>query len=126
VTWDADVAKFAQDYANKLVTTGQLSHNPNRTLNGTTLGENLAWGSQGGNWTVVQLAKGWEDEKQHWVPGSKIGDPPSQPGKVTGHYTQMVWRTSTKIGAGIASGPSGTYLVCNYSPTGNFTGQKPF
>ena len=122
VTWDATIAKFAQDYANKLATTiKQLQHNPNRVLNGVTLGENLSWGSAG-SWTVLQLADQWESqEKNLWTPGSVIpsGSNPA------GHYTQIIWRNSTKIGAGIATGPSGTYLVCNYSPAGNFIGQKP-
>ena len=47
------------------------------------------------------------------------------------HYTQMVWRGTTRIGAGkavIASGPYKglTVPVCNYTPRGNMIGQKPY
>jgi hypothetical protein len=54
---------------------------------------------------------------------------------VCGHYTQVVWRNSTKVGCGIKTctsnspfGGSGTWyiVVCNYSPPGNFSNQKPY
>ncbi len=44
----------------------------------------------------------------------------------TGHFTQVVWKDSTKVGVGIAhSAPDGagfitTYIVAKYTPQGNF------
>ena len=51
----------------------------------------------------------------------------------TGHFTQVVWKNSTKLGCGAAKGVktiNGTqynafYLVCQYAPAGNVTGQFP-
>jgi hypothetical protein len=47
-----------------------------------------------------------------------------------GHYTQVVWRASTQIGCGVTSCGSGfnmqTEVICNYSPAGNFIGEKPY
>jgi len=58
---------------------------------------------------------------------------------VCGHYTQVVWRTSTSIGCGIKLCHSDTnpfpppfnafdwwVVVCQYSPQGNFIGQRPY
>jgi hypothetical protein len=39
-----------------------------------------------------------------------------------GHFTQIVWPTTTEIGCGIASSASNDYLVCRYAPTGNKDG----
>jgi len=48
-----------------------------------------------------------------------------------GHYTQVVWKSTTKIGCASKLCPAGTivggmaswYTVCNYYPPGNFGGQ---
>lgn len=45
----------------------------------------------------------------------------------TGHFTQVVWRTSNKVGFGVAVGTTGllqcAYVVANYAPPGNYLGQ---
>jgi hypothetical protein len=51
----------------------------------------------------------------------------------TGHFTQVVWKSSTQLGCGAARGVktlNGTnynafYVVCHYSPAGNVQGQFP-
>jgi hypothetical protein len=41
----------------------------------------------------------------------------------TGHYTQVLWANSYKVGCGYTT-VGGT--LCNYSPGGNYIGQDPF
>ncbi|EYC31219.1 hypothetical protein Y032_0004g2030 [Ancylostoma ceylanicum] len=43
----------------------------------------------------------------------------NRPGKVVGHYTQMVWQQTSAIGCGIVNCPTMTYVVCNYKQAGN-------
>lgn len=43
-----------------------------------------------------------------------------------GHYTQMVWENSTKIGCGYAQCDNIYYFVCNYAPAGNFDINNPY
>ena len=44
--------------------------------------------------------------------------------KATGHFTQVVWKSSKSIGVGVAKGLGGTtYVVVNYYPQGNYQGQ---
>lgn len=33
---------------------------------------------------------------------------------IFGHYTQMVWQESSKLGAAMAVGERGIYVVCRY------------
>jgi hypothetical protein len=41
-----------------------------------------------------------------------------------GHFTQVVWKASTELGVGWATGRNGwTYFCCNYAPAGNYQGQ---
>ena len=44
----------------------------------------------------------------------------------TGHFTQVVWKSTTKVGAGIATYNDGnnvaTYIVARYKPAGNVIG----
>ena len=43
----------------------------------------------------------------------------------TGHFTQMVWGGSTKLGVGLAFSMDGNnaFIVAQYSPRGNIEGQ---
>jgi len=43
----------------------------------------------------------------------------------TGHFTQVVWKGSTKLGVGYAFGDGGReiYVVAQYTPPGNYMGQ---
>jgi pathogenesis-related protein 1 len=47
-----------------------------------------------------------------------------------GHYTQVVWRNTQRVGCGYSTCQSQGYTfeiwVCNYDPPGNFIGQTPY
>jgi hypothetical protein len=57
-------------------------------------------------------------------------------GEQCGHYTQVVWRTTTRVGCATkvctknspfgAQAPTWQYWVCNYDPPGNYQGQRPY
>jgi len=115
VTWSKKIARHAQEWADHLASRDLWQHRPSRTY-----GENIARGT--GNITVVQLAQGWYDEKKRYR--NRV---PFRYASATGHYTQMVWRDTTEIGAGVAVSRSGmVYLVCNYNPPGNLDGGRAY
>eukprot|EP00486_Rosalina_sp_Unknown_P003111 CAMPEP_0201574326 /NCGR_PEP_ID=MMETSP0190_2-20130828/18760_1 /ASSEMBLY_ACC=CAM_ASM_000263 /TAXON_ID=37353 /ORGANISM="Rosalina sp." /LENGTH=499 /DNA_ID=CAMNT_0048002439 /DNA_START=91 /DNA_END=1587 /DNA_ORIENTATION=+ len=49
---------------------------------------------------------------------------------VTGHYTQMAWADTRYVGCGASICPSGStdmlFLICEYYPSGNFNGNRPY
>merc|ERR1711939_724986 len=52
----------------------------------------------------------------------------TEEGETVGHYTQVVWQSTTKLGCGTAkfvhhSGRERDYWVCQYGPAGNYGGQ---
>lgn len=64
--------------------------------------------------------------------GSVFGDacnPANNPKKVTGHFTQVIWRATTKLGCAkntCSQGQTqGTLWACEYDPTGNFNAAEP-
>lgn len=43
----------------------------------------------------------------------------------TGHFTQIVWKSSQNLGIGVARSSSGVYVCGSYDPSGNFPGEFP-
>merc|ERR1711976_154464 len=93
-------------------------------------GENLFYENTPGEytpakvWTCMQNAmEAWYDEINLLSPG--YFDSPT-PAFQAGHFTQIVWVSSTEAGCGYATGPdpsgSGNYIchvTCRWSPLGN-------
>jgi pathogenesis-related protein 1 len=85
---------------------------------GTGYGENLAAGSNVGAQRAVDM---WANEKSNYV-----YSPDYVFENGTGHYTQIVWRTSVRIGCASASCGGRSVVVCRYDPPGNFIGNEIF
>ncbi|KAJ4256250.1 hypothetical protein NW762_009330 [Fusarium torreyae] len=121
--WDSKLEAAAKAYAEKLAKSGKLTHStsdqrPNQ-------GENLAyaWSSGGFKYPNKAGAQGWLNEKKAYhgevIPKGNFSD--------YGHYTQAVWKTSTKFGMHSAQDSKGAwYTVGRYSGPGNIVGQKPY
>merc|ERR1719316_250561 len=66
-----------------------------------------------------------ENAVRYWYEENSAYDfanPGSQSG--TGHFTQVVWVESTRVG--IAASSDGKYLVANYFPAGNLNDASAF
>jgi len=109
--------QIAQSYAEHLAATSTFEHSGNQ-LGDEPLGENLymQWISHGRvKVTAKDAVKSWYDEiALHNFSKPKFS-------KETGHFTQMVWKSTRKLGVGIAYSPDGreVYIVTNYYPAGN-------
>jgi Cysteine-rich secretory protein family/Tectonin domain len=120
--WDSTLATGAQTWADNLATNvHQLQHSDPSMRQG--LGENIASATTGSK-TPAQMADMWGAlEKPYFKPGI-FPNVSTDSSKVVGHYTQVIWKTTTNVGCGIAtdSTTGNTYLVCRYSPQGNVSG----
>ena len=115
--WSAELAGVAQGWANTLQGEScNMRHSQHRGI-----GENLHW-SSGRPDTPATAIAGWLAERQFFDAATKT----CAPGKVSGHYTQMVWRSTQFVGCGMAACGNKEIWVCNYSPPGNYVGQAPF
>lgn len=115
IAWDATLASFAQRYISGLAGDCRMVHS------GGPYGENLAWSS--GDMAGTSAVSMWVDEKAFYDYNSNT----CQPGKVCGHYTQVVWSDSLRLGcAKVRCNTGGTLISCNYDPRGNFIGRKPY
>jgi pathogenesis-related protein 1 len=138
VTWSDSVATGAQAWADYIVSlnlrwdlcgqdSSQCPFHASAQQNPNGNGENIAWGDPT---NVAPLAESWVKEKSNYVPGSPIEPSFGLPDRVYGHYTAMVWSTTTQIGCGIAQQTFPAYtlglLVCRYSPAGNQFGVVPY
>ena len=125
--WSDCLEQVAEDY---LSDCPGFKHNYKRTSNAKDLacqpsgyvGENLFWTSA--SITNVSLPiENWNNEHKYYDINSKSC------AKVCGHYTQVVWANTYKVGCAkvfCSSGLRGTYFLCNYSPSGNYRGQAPY
>jgi hypothetical protein len=119
--WDPLLAQQAASYAAELERVGRLVHSPRGTRPGQ--GENLWMGTRGA-FSLDEMIGSWSGEKSLFRPGlfpdvSSTGLWPD-----VSHYTQMIWRSTTRVGCAVHRGRSEDYLVCRYSPNGNVTGQR--
>ncbi|TJZ78827.1 CAP domain-containing protein [Chitiniphilus eburneus] len=131
LSWSERLATFAQTWADHLASTNScnLTHRSGaeRQLDGTTTGENLfaGWVSvayDGYRWNAADVVGSWAGEKPDYDFSTKS----CAAGKACGHYTQIVWKTTTQVGCGRSRCAQGEVWVCNYLPAGNYVGQNPY
>ena len=121
MTWSPTLVASASLYANELAATGQFRHSSRQVRPGQ--GENL-WMGTGGAYSPAQMVASWASERGSFRPG--IFPAVSRTGNWAdiGHYSQMIWPTTTQVGCAIASSRSYNYLVCRYAPAGNIDGHR--
>lgn len=134
LTWSEPLAEYAQVWANTLATryACSMQHRSEVGRDDWQVGENLFWAGAR-RWTdgrrelepisprrVVAL---WAEEVKDY----DYANNQCRSGAQCGHYTQIVWRDTQAMGCAAAiCGDLGQIWVCNYSPAGNWLGQRPY
>ncbi|XP_032746688.1 GLIPR1-like protein 1 [Rattus rattus] len=125
LSWDKSLAKLAKSWTKEC----KFSHNPcTSKRHGCTkdydyIGENIYLGKIDARPEDVVFS--WYNETKDY----NFDDNTCT--KTCGHYTQVVWADTLKIGCAISNCPhltgySAGLFVCNYAPAGNFRGSKPY
>ncbi|XP_004078447.2 cysteine-rich venom protein pseudecin-like [Oryzias latipes] len=118
MSYSEELAVSAQAWVDKCV----LDHGPpsSRMLNGYELGENLFYSTSPMLWKSIINA--WYKEVSHFAfPNASTN------GKPVGHYTQVVWNSSYKVGCGVTLCSNNIYLYgCHYYRAGNFKRWPPY
>ncbi len=126
--WDPQLAAYAATWLAMCQDTeapiGLVDHDPNRTnvAGYSYIGENIYASS--GTATAQDAVTDWAAEGASYDYASNT----CASGAVCGHYTQLVWRTTTHVGCAIHDCAGLTYpstIVCDYGPGGN-DGSKPY
>ncbi|XP_046352728.2 GLIPR1-like protein 1 [Haliotis rufescens] len=124
MSWDNELEALAQGWAAQC----KFAHNPSRTIASSTsqIGENLSIRSP--SYNEVLSVTSWYNEVSDYTYSSHTCS------GTCGHYTQVIWASSHKIGCGIkfcstiegSTITNGYVVICNYLPAGNYRGVKPY
>uniref|UniRef100_A0A4W4H096 SCP domain-containing protein n=1 Tax=Electrophorus electricus TaxID=8005 RepID=A0A4W4H096_ELEEL len=133
MVWDDELERSATHWAEEC----QWEHGPKDLL--MSIGQNLAvhWGRYRSPAYHVQA---WYDEVKDYTYPYPYECIPWCPERCSGpmctHYTQLVWATTSRVGCAVHICPrmsvwgeiweNSVYLVCNYSPKGNWIGEAPY
>lgn len=119
--WDNQLGKEAAQYAVQLAFTGRFEHSSSAARHGA--GENLWMGTRGA-FSVESMVGNWENEKRDFAAGvfPNVSRRGSWHG--VGHYTQMIWPGTQRVGCALATSAWSDYLVCRYYPAGNVMGAR--
>lgn len=129
--WDPQLAATAAAWVamcrDQAAPSGLIDHNPDRSVGQPYyVGENVfGAGGMPHFGTPEQAVTSWASELASYDYATNT----CEPGKICGHYTQIVWRASLKLGCAVADCPNLQYrasLVCNYGPGGNVANQAPY
>jgi pathogenesis-related protein 1 len=138
--WSAQLAAYAQNWANHLAEIDRSIHHTTTTDNphapGQWAGETIAGPADFPPFTVRNAIQLWIDEKQfyHYDQDDGLAGYSSSPpgctapaGAVCGHFLQVIWKNTQFVGCGSGTAADGSiYIVCNYYPSGLYPGQKPY
>jgi hypothetical protein len=123
LVWDERLLTSARAYAEEMARTRRFAHAAQPIGGPTREGENL-WTGTRDAYRYREMIGHWVAEKRDFVNGVTPAFSRTGKWEDVAHYTQIVWRGSSRVGCATASNARDDYLVCRYSPAGNVVGQR--
>lgn len=124
MAWDRELERRAQAWADHLAADHILEHHvPARGA--AAEGENL-WAGTAGYFSPDQMVGGWIAEKPHFINGVFPSISTDGHWEHVGHYSQLMWRNTRRIGCATARSGQTDYLVCRYQSAGNIYGERAY
>uniref|UniRef100_A0A1V1FKT6 Putative Venom allergen 1 n=1 Tax=Reticulitermes speratus TaxID=60591 RepID=A0A1V1FKT6_9NEOP len=129
MSWDDELASVAQRWTNQC----NFGHDACRNVGRFLVGQNAYKFSSPDSSPNGQ--QDWKSAVQAWYNEVKVFNrndiSPFKFSLSTGHYTQVVWADTYKVGCGFtaykaSNGWYDKYYVCNYGPTGNWKGESMY
>lgn len=124
LAWDPVLAEEAAAWGEALASSGAFEHDPDQDEEDPQ-GENL-WAGTRGAYAPEEMVGGWIEEKKHFRPGRFPNNSATGDFADVGHYTQLMWRKTDRVGCALAEGAEEEVLVCRYRTAGNVVGERPF
>jgi hypothetical protein len=131
LAWDGSLAATAAAWVARCQDSdgdGLVDHNPGRSTGQPFyVGENIfaSSGTATAHDAVLLPVYGWAAEATHYHHATNSCDP----GAICGHYTQIVWRATQRVGCALGRCPGLAFpstIVCDYGPGGNIGTQSPY
>lgn len=117
---DDDLIKEAQAWSESQLKNAKMEHATRDALG--TQGENLAYAMSSSNDFRVNFDTTPTDRWYSEIKDYDFSNPGFKQKGVVGHFTQVVWKSTTKLGCGTASDGPNVYVTCRYDPGGNMMG----
>ncbi|XP_051974095.1 GLIPR1-like protein 1 [Xyrauchen texanus] len=135
MTWDEGLAISAQAWAKNCIFKHNVNLREPSKMHPTfkSVGENIWVGAPYSIFKVETALSSWVSEVQYYNYYSTECSPAQQ----CGHYTQVVWADTYKVGCAAQACPNGVsettfssmagiIFVCNYATAGNYRGVAPY
>jgi pathogenesis-related protein 1 len=131
LTYSVQLAKSAQVWANHLKQSNRCKMQHSKPDG--DYGENLYWASaiewssgrrEPQTVSPKEVVDSWAKERADY--NHKANS--CSKGRMCGHYTQVVWKSTHTVGCAVAvcEDSHEQVWVCQYQPPGNWVGQKPY
>jgi len=115
LAWSKKLAKKSLKWAKKLKRKNGCLDNHSPKEYRENIGENIAW-SKGYLMSPREVAELWISEQEYFDFNKRICKTDVDS---CGHYTQIIWRDTKKVGCAMVQCGDEQVWVCQYEPAGN-------
>ena len=120
--WDAGLAANARKHAEYMAKTDMFEH-ADQSANTEDQGENMWMGTLGA-YAATDMVALWIAEREMFRPGAFPNVTSTNDWTDVGHYTQLIWPDTKRVGCASAGNARDEFMVCRYVPAGNILGER--